>query len=244
MSNFRPVSSTIEDSKTFIGPAYTGVDVRAFVLPTYKKNESAFYNTEEILSIVTASSEIHKANSVSKKAKYADTLRSYVEQREEIIGRNLAKVTIPNLAGISISRHRDKAPVHCLGFLGPRGFIGSRRTTAGTLIFWLGDMTPISALLSPTFQNKLLLPDEIPLFDLYITFINDQGAWSSCMVQGMTILDEGTVIEPSSPEGIVVTYSYMAMSSTPIMPGYFSVLPVSELERGVEGVTIEGHFKR
>jgi len=54
--------------------------------------------------------------------------------------------------------------------------------------------------------------------------MNDAGAWSSTAIYGITILDEGTVIENGSAEGIVVTYSYMALRCLPISPGFFSVI--------------------
>jgi len=188
----------------FLGTAYSGTDVRAFILPTFQPEDPAHpvFNVPPIVKDVTSN--------------------QYTSQD---VQRALNRNYIPNLAGVSLSTHRDKQPLFNLGRMNPEAFVGSRRTTAGTMVFFLTDTSPITLLLSPESRMYLYHADELPPFDLYLTFMNEAGSWSSCVVQGITILDEGTVIEQSGSEGIVVTYSYMAMSSTPITPGYFSLLP-------------------
>lgn len=183
-----------------VGPAFCGLDARAFIMPTFRQHKGVY--SESSLELLRQKGPLN------------------FEQIEQAIGRGV----ISNLAGVSISTHRDKFPVQTLGRMNPAGFVGSRRTVAGSLLFWLGDISPLTGLLAPAYQNKLYFADELPPFDLYLTFMNDQGHWASCVVQGITILDEGTVIEQAMAEGIVITYSYMAMSSTPITPGYFSML--------------------
>ena len=261
MSQFRPVSPSLgEPSQYFIGPAYTGADVRAFILPTYSAHYSVF-NLDGVSAVSKFYEEeggtlqsLLQSESATKKyymlrglnPPFSAAAKLFGDHMTQILGNSIQRSMIPNIAGVSLSTHRDKVPVYSLGSMGPRGFVGSRRTTAGTLVFWMGDTSPISELLSPMFKSKLLHADEIPPFDLYLTFMNDQGAWSSCVVQGITVLDEGTVIEMSNPDGIVVTYSYMAMSSTPVMPGYFSIIPAADQYdfEGIDGVTVDGTMRR
>lgn len=188
-----------------VGPVFTGCDVHAFVLPTYKQHKGV-YATPHILE-----------------ADWSGELS--VQQREQLLGSE----TISNLVGVSYSTHRDKAPILSLGRINPSGFVGSHRTIAGSLVFYMEDASPISKLLTPRAQAELFYADELPPFDLYMTFVNDEGAWASGVIQGITLLDEGTVIEVDSPSGgIVSSYSYMALGMIPVQPGYFSLLPKPE----------------
>ena len=205
----------MSDYTLFAGPAFTGADVRAFVLPTYSEHWDVF-NTASLPNI---SDQLQLARSWEGDTAFpmAGANASVLQQ---VYDECLQSAFIENLVGISLSTHRDKIPVYNLGRMNPKAFVGSRRTTAGTMVFWLRNESPISSLLSVQYQNEMLRPDELPPFDLFLTFINDQGSWASCIIQGITILDEGTTIEMMNPEGIPVTYSFMALSATPIREGY------------------------
>ena len=198
------------------GIAYSGNDVRAFVLPTY-----------DMPGIFQSPSNIDLSNAQSCSWGDKTAIDSYLNQGY-----------ITNIVGISVSTHRDKFPVVSLGRMDPSGFVGSRRTVAGTLVFYLLNVNPISQLLTPNYQKELPHADELPPFDLYLTFMTAEGMWSACVIYGITILDEGMVIENSNADGITITYSYMALDCTPVTPGYF-VLPKSNNQNSAQdNVTI------
>lgn len=188
-----------------VGSAYTGSDVRAFVLPTFKA---------------------HGPNGTFAGVFQAPAIESLVDVGNDInlLDAYLNQSYISNLAGVSLSTHRDKYPVQTLGRLDPCAFVGSRRTVAGSLIFWMTDASPISQLLSAQYRYELLHADELPPFDLYLTFQTEDNTWSSAVIYGISILDEGVVIENGNNEGIAVNYSYMALDATPVTPGFFSML--------------------
>jgi hypothetical protein len=186
------------------GRAFCGNDLRSFILPSYMvSTDHQVFNTPSFLY---------------------DKNFSYSKLTMGQLDMYLNQSYISNLAAISVSTHRDKFPVRVLGRMDPVGFGGSQRTVAGSLVFYMTDASPISQLQSAQYRMELLRADELPLFDLYVTFMDDDGNWSSTVIRGMTILDEGAVIENSSQEGVTVTYSYMATSCEPITPGFFSFL--------------------
>lgn len=180
--------------------AFSGSDVRAFIMPTFTNHNRQgrpIFNTPDNKSLSEA-----------------------IEKNQNLdVFLNQSYIT--NLSGVSLSTHRDKTPITSLGRIDPLGFVASRRTVAGSMVFWMSDASPLSQLLSAEYRSELLHADELPPFDLYLTFLTENDMWSSTIIYGITILDEGMVIENANGEPIAVTYSYMAMDSTPVVPGFF-----------------------
>jgi len=135
--------------------------------------------------------------------------------------------TLGNLNMISVSTHRDKFPVTALGRTRVKGFTSGVRICGGTLVFASFDRTVWHRMVMSTVDNKskigksrqleMFLPDELPPFDISITFANEYGVVSYTGVLGVTILDEG---ETYSVDNIAVmeTYSYMAVDRIPFQP--------------------------
>lgn len=205
-----------------VGPVFTGLDVRCFVLPTYYQHSEVFATTPLQEFVRNNWRGLSKTFDLTGRTTYHGMQASLSNSDKMALIEN---GTLGNMLGVSLSTHRDFFAVRTLGRINPKDFVGTTRTTAGTIIMELGDASPISNLLSPKYKSKLLHADELPPFNLYMTFMNDQGAWASCVIQGMRILDEGLVLEQSNSEAAAVSYAYLAMSSTPIAPGYFSLVP-------------------
>jgi len=141
--------------------------------------------------------------------------------------------TIPlgTIAMISISQHRDKFPVASLGSIGPKGYTAGHRTIGGTLAFNTIDRSAFSMLtrdsvdswvrsalssgshLSPDYSAA----DELPPFNIIITAVNETGEASYSVIEGITILDEGTSY---NLETIILmeSYSFMALRRIPFQP--------------------------
>jgi hypothetical protein len=137
-------------------------------------------------------------------------------------------VVFGELQTISYSIHREKFPVRTLGSINPKGFTYGGRTIAGTLIFTVFDRHIIKQAVKEMFQPgtndnpydidameyedmlQRMVTDEMPPFDVTITFKNEYGQSSSMSILGVTIVDEGQVmsIEDMLTEN---TMSYMAM---------------------------------
>jgi hypothetical protein len=137
-------------------------------------------------------------------------------------------IVFGELQTISYSIHREKFPVRTLGSINPVGFTYGGRTIAGSLIFTVFDRHIIKQAVSQMFipgsdsdpygvstldyedMLQRMVTDEMPPFDVTITFQNEYGQSSTMSILGVTIVDEGQVmsIEDMLTEN---TMSYMAM---------------------------------
>jgi len=130
-----------------------------------------------------------------------------------------------NLAALSISTHRDTFPVVAMPNVSPKGFTQGHRMTAGTLIFHTIDRNAFSYGINEphTYYNAMgrrtgFTPphaDELPLFDIHITYVNELGMASFEAVYGVRILDMGRTcsLENLHP---MESYSYMALRYSPM----------------------------
>lgn len=126
-----------------------------------------------------------------------------------------ASITIPGkghyvfgeLQTITYSIHRDKRPVRACGFINPKGYTRGPRTIAGSLIFTVFDKHMIYRILQGSGNNSVyddengnpihvgkMVTDELPPFDVTITFANEYGSISKLSIYGITIVDEGQVM--------------------------------------------------
>lgn len=133
------------------------------------------------------------------------------------------------LQTISYSIHRDKFPVRALGSINPKGFSMGGRTIAGSLIFTVFDRHVLKEAIdgwwgwdqaiygaAPAGSRQLMddmkyrmVTDEMPPFDVTVTFMNEYGVGSVLRLYGVTIVDEGQVM---SIEDMITenTMSFMA----------------------------------
>lgn len=144
----------------------------------------------------------------------------------------VAYVTLPNketrklgtLSLVSISTHRDKFPVSQLGKVSPSGFTLGHRTIGGTMVFatldrtvWEDFMTIWEYSRGTKFPRDLKRghPDDLPPFDVVITFANEYGNTSFMGLSGVTILDQGQTFGVDNIE-VMETYAYMALEIIPM----------------------------
>ena len=156
------------------------------------------------------------------------------------------------LSMLSISTHRDKFPVSRLGRIRPMGFTAGHRTIGGTMVFATIDRSVWHSMMGESRGKGLLKfpndldrssPDDLPPFDLHITFVNESGHISYTNILGVTLLDEGETYGIDNPE-VMETFSYMALERTPLQaiefqrpkntnvtsavrPGFTSLIPSS-----------------
>ncbi len=142
----------------------------------------------------------------------------------------VASISIPGnksmvfgeLQTISYSIHREKHPVRALGRINPKGFTYGGRTIAGSMIFTVFDRHVVqNAILKELINSqtldygdlrhlsKVMVTDEMPPFDVTISFTNEYGHASRIALYGITIVDEGQVM---SIDDIITenTMTYMA----------------------------------
>jgi len=119
------------------------------------------------------------------------TAVAYIHDQLKVLGE---------LQTISYSIHREKSAVMLLGRIDPPCFTRGPRTIAGSLIFTVFDREVLEELLNTypddTVDNDFstLLLDQIPPFDVTISFMNEDGYLSSMVIYGLEIVDDGQVM--------------------------------------------------
>ena len=126
------------------------------------------------------------------------------------------KVTLKffaELSTVSYSTFRDKFPVRALGHTKAKGYTNGSRTIGGTLIFKMLNKHMINKMLdnlSSLDSKKVnILPDELPPFDIDITFSNELGESSKVTIVGVEIT-EGNQIMSVQKINTNEKYSFVA----------------------------------
>lgn len=132
---------------------------------------------------------------------------------------------------LSYSIYRPTTPVYALGRINPKGIVRGQRTIAGSLIFTVFDRHVLKTVMesyrfdtNPTgaedtyeFAEEELSEmktnmktDEMPPFDINVTFLNEHGNSASMNLYGVHVLTEGQTmsIEDMMTEN---TMQYIAM---------------------------------
>ena len=103
---------------------------------------------------------------------------------------------------LTYSTHREKFPVRTLGRTKTKGYTRGPRTIGGTLIFTVFDKTVLSEMLVQNYQTdsadrdnygvwKAVLIDQIPPFDITVSFVNEYGSVSRLVLYGVELVNEG-----------------------------------------------------
>lgn len=129
---------------------------------------------------------------------------------------------------ISYSIYRPMTPVYTLGRIGPKGMVRGQRMIAGSIIFTVFDRhalkkladsykftQPTNNLMNVTEDDMVemenwMKTDEMPPFDINITFMNEMGSSSTMNIYGIHIISEGQTM---SIEDMITenTLQYVAM---------------------------------
>ncbi len=115
------------------------------------------------------------------------------ESRTEVLG---------DVQTITYSTHREKFPVRTLGRASVKGYTRGPRTIGGTMIFTVFNKEVLSSMLVQNYQLDAadkdnygawaaVLIDQIPPFDITISFVNEYGAISKLVLYGIELVNEG-----------------------------------------------------
>ena len=112
-------------------------------------------------------------------------------------------VVLGEIQTISYSTYRPTTPVYVLGRPNPKGIVKGGRTIAGSLIFTVFDRHVLSEMsseikdvytqegLKMVEKVKNIKTDEIPPFDITISFMNEYGQSSKMVLYDVYIISEG-----------------------------------------------------
>ena len=122
--------------------------------------------------------------------------------------------TLGKLQTLSYSIHQNKAPVRVIGNMNAKDYVFGQRTIAGSLIFavfnrhWLNDIYE-AVHEKEGMKNWHFIADEIPPFDITISFANEYGYDSRMAIYGVRLVDEGQTMSINDIY-IENTYQYVA----------------------------------
>ena len=141
--------------------------------------------------------------------------------------KNGKPIIVGECQTLTYSIYRPTVPVYALGTSKPKGYTKGPRTVAGTLIFTVFDRHVLLSALKNAYGNKdsnclnsILLADQIPPFDIQITFLNEYGQSSLLAVHEVRITSEGQTmsIEDMLTEN---TMQYLATDITLMTPDVY-----------------------
>lgn len=133
--------------------------------------------------------------------------------------------TLGSLQTISISTHQDKRPVRSLGNINAKEYTMGQRTIAGSLVFAVFDKHFADQMFKDSLNNinqsetqkisTIMLPDELPPFDITISYANEYGHTSRMALYGVRLINEGQVM---SINDIYTenTYQFVATALEPL----------------------------
>lgn len=136
-------------------------------------------------------------------------------------------VAIGEAQTVTYSIYRPMVPVYNLGNAKPAGFVRGPRTIAGSIIFTVFDRNVLISAMHKAYSqydvkclNKSMLTDELPPFDIQITFLNEYGQSAVLAIHDVHITSEGQV---SSIEDMITenTVQYIASDITVMQPDVF-----------------------
>lgn len=110
-------------------------------------------------------------------------------------GKKITTV-LGTLQTLSYSIHQEKNPVRVLGNLNAKDWVFGPRTIAGSLVFavlnqhWLVDLYE-QLYNDAEMKGSYFIADEIPPFNITVSFSNEYGFDSKMVLYGVRIIDEG-----------------------------------------------------
>ena len=190
---------------------YSGADIQAIVhIPPDFLNKNAPTNESDI----DYYESFYRARGIDLPKGFFDESRA--------IDRVSKPAVLGDIQTLSYSVYREKYPVRTIGQGYPKGFTRGPRTISGTMIFTMFNKQVLYDLLSritPDTSSDLSTPliDQLPRFDVTITFANEYGSASTLVIYGVEIISEGITmsIEDFFTENVV---QYIATDIRPMLP--------------------------
>ena len=133
-------------------------------------------------------------------------------------------VAIGEAQTVTYSVFRPVTPVYNLGSATPAGYVRGERTIAGSIIFTVFDRNVLLnafynayASAGAKCANNEFLTDELPPFDIHMTFLNEYGQQAYLVIHDVYVTTEGQVM---SIEDMITenTLQYLATDITLMRP--------------------------
>lgn len=149
-------------------------------------------------------------------AAYANTTYSGADIMATISIKNTDKhknalYVLGELQTLSYSTHMNRSAVRKLGNVNAIDFTNGPRTIAGSLVFAVFNKHIIKPIIEQMQINQDILPDELPPFDITITYANEYGHNSAMRIYGVRLVNEGQVCSVNDVY-TENTYQYVAQN--------------------------------
>lgn len=127
-------------------------------------------------------------------------------------------IEIGTASTVSYSTYREKKQIRTVGRVSSKGITKGPRTISGRIIFTVVREHVVETIKKevPYLRDiKTLLMDELPAFDLLVSFGNEYGGSAGLVIQGITVVDEQKTlsIEDLFTENI---FTYLARALEPM----------------------------
>ncbi len=125
------------------------------------------------------------------------------------------RAVLGKLQTLSYSIYQQKQPVRVLGNMNAKDYVYGQRTIAGSLVFavfnrhWLVDIYD-ELVNKGIMKNWHYIADELPPFDITVSFANEYGYDSKMALYGVRLMTEGQVMSINDIY-IENTYQFVAM---------------------------------
>lgn len=151
-------------------------------IQSYSSNSYGFFNSFSGADIVAY---IH----IPPQSMTGDEIRGPGAMTEPVVG------VLGNIQTISYSTFREVNPVRSLGKTYPDAYTRGPRTVAGTLVWTVLDQYVLAEALKYSYVDaydpSTILIDQIPPFNIIITFNNEYGDVATMGIYGIRIVNEG-----------------------------------------------------
>lgn len=188
----------------------------------------------------------------AKKAKYAN---AQIDAANKMVGGitpslgpiasineySLPMVKIGNAVGINFSGFRAKPGARPLGTVNPAGHARGTRTVAGTLTSTILSAGLLAGfimemdLIGNTQEDAFICLDQVPPFNLVITFNNEYGMGSFRLLKGVEFISEDFNTDIGAQQ-LYETVQFIAATATPILPVTWETAAADNTERLQEQV--------
>lgn len=156
---------------------------------------------QRLVGGTASSADLKQLNDINIQAiKLANTVDALVDDygRLSALKPQFSTKVLAELQTLSLSSHREKYPVRALSTAYPKAFCRGPRTIAGSMIFTVFDTNVLDEFLethpsdydahNPTTSAII---DQIPPFDITISFANELGQVSRMGIYGVEFVNEG-----------------------------------------------------
>lgn len=187
-----PLTSLPTGQVVIDGTSYSGADIKA-VVHIYKDPTKEIENLRNLVAIQKT-----EPNPDPVTLQQIATLEARILQLQKEAASNFTTKVLAEIQTLSVSTYREKYPVRSFSATYPKAFTRGPRTIAGSMIFTVFDKNVLWELLGANPSEfdadrpaSTAIVDQLPPFDITISFANELGQTSRMSILGCEFVSEG-----------------------------------------------------